>query len=118
MEITELSRNERVALVALMEAVAFSNNTISEGERRQIEAVVEALGEEEYRDLLEQADEKYASVEDLKSGLADITRQEARSLIFGTVWEEAVADPDINHFETELLDWLATQWEISPDSAD
>lgn len=118
MEISELSRNERVALVALMEAIALANDTVSEGERRQIDAVVEVLGEDEYRDLLEQADEKFTSLEDLKTTLAGIRSPEARALIFGTVWEEAVADADINHTETELLDWLAKLWEIPTEQLD
>jgi hypothetical protein len=48
----------------------------------------------------------------LKTFLEAIENQEARDLIYGTAWQEAVATPSVNHAESELLSWLASTWGI------
>lgn len=114
--ISDLSRNEKIALVALMKAIALANQTITESEMGVIDRVASELGEEEYRLLLDEADNSFADLEDLKTALAGIDSKETRDIIYGTAWEESAADPLINHMESELLDWLKTTWNIEESS--
>lgn len=112
MNVKELSHDQKLALTALMKAVALSNGAITEGAQREIAEVAKELGDEDYRAILSEADRKFRDLKELKNFLVQIREQEARELIFGLVWEESVADPDIRHEETELLSWLAEQWRI------
>ena len=112
MTLTDLSHDQQMALVALVEAVAMANGIVSEGELKGIGKIVEQLGEEQYRGLMTEADERFGSLDDLKNLLATIEDQSAREIIYGTVWEASVSDPDVNHTETELLDWLKNAWQI------
>ncbi len=116
MTIGELSHDQKLALVALMEAVALADGEVGEGEQKEIAAVADALGEEAYRALLDEVDSKFASIDSLKQYLTGITCPEARETVFGLVWGEAVADPTIVHEESELMQWLAQAWGIEPAS--
>ena len=114
MTLSELSYEQKIALVALMKAVAMANAKVSDGEARGIAGVADALGDETYRTLLDEAESRFESVDALKEFLGKITDTAARELIYGTVWDESMADPDIQHSESELLQWLAKSWEIAP----
>jgi len=114
MTIAELSHDQKLALVALMEAVALADGEIGEGEQREIAAVADVLGEDAYRALLDEVDSKFASIDELKQYLAGITDPAARETVFGLVWAEAAADPTIVHGESDLLQWLSQAWGIEP----
>lgn len=113
MTISELSHEQRIALVALVKAIVMSNGDVTSGELSEIGQIVIKLGgDEEYRSLLNEADERFSDLDDLKIFLRTIEEEEARSVIFGTVWEESVADPNITHEESELIEWVASIWDI------
>ncbi len=112
MSFTTLTHDQQLALIALMEAIAMANGTISEGERRGIDKVATDLGDEVYRTLLDEVDSRFESVDELKAFLKEIKEKEAQELIYGTVWEESVADPDIKQNEAELVNWLQAEWQI------
>jgi hypothetical protein len=65
-----------------------------------------------YRAVLEEVDNRFADLDALKAYLEGIDDQGSRELIYGTVWQEAVATPSVSHDESELLAWLASTWEI------
>ena len=113
MTFSELSHNEQVGLIGLMKAVAMANGVISAEEMRGIDKVADELGDEAYRSLLEEVGKRFSDLGKLKEFLAGVEDESARNLIYGTVWEESIADPDINHTETELLDWLRNTWQIT-----
>lgn len=113
MELTDLDHDQLMALLCLMEAVALANGLITEGEERRIDRIATELGDDRYRRLLEEADKKFAGLDDLKTFLRTIENKGARDLIYGTVWEESIADPDIDHGESELLSWLSQTWGIA-----
>ena len=117
MTIADLSYDQKLALVALMRYVVMSNATVTEGEKTQIDMVAKAFGEDEYRKLLDDAEGRFADMASLQDFLSGIEGQEARELVFGTIWQESVADPDIKHSESELLAWLAKAWGIKVESA-
>jgi len=112
MELTGLTHKEQIALVALMEAVAIADRQMTEGEERQIGRVVVALGEENYRDLHDDAETSCPTLDQLKTYLGSIENQESRELIYGTVLEEALSEPCADHAQFDLMAWLAKEWQI------
>jgi uncharacterized tellurite resistance protein B-like protein len=117
MKLTELTRRQQIALVALMEAVTMAHSDVTEGEEQCIERIAQEIGDDTYRDLIEEADRLFADVEDLKVHLASIEDQAAREIIYGTVWEEAQSDPAFTGTESELLSWLRATWSIESTDA-
>ena len=112
MELSDLTHDERLALVALVETVVASDATVSEDEQTHIATLAAAFGDEAYRALVTEADERFADEAELKRFLAALMRQEARELIYGTVLDAALPDL-IDQHESSLLGWLATTWGIT-----
>src|SRR5262245_43088960 len=112
MELTDLTHDERLALVALVETVVASDVTVSEDEQAHIARIAAAFGDEHYRALVEEADRRFPDEPALKTFLAALIRREARELIYGTVLDAALPDL-IDRHESSLLGWLATAWDIS-----
>jgi uncharacterized tellurite resistance protein B-like protein len=111
MELTDLNPNERLALVALIEATVRADHGVSEEEEEAIAEIIDALGEGAYREAVEAADKRFQSEADLKAFLQGIQREEARSLIYGTVLDLAMSDV-VTGSESPLLSWLASTWNV------
>ena len=112
MELSQLTPEEQIALVALLELVIESDGRVTEEEADRIDAVVAAIGEDAYRAAAAEVDERFADEEGLRAFLPAITRQEARELIYGTILEAATSDA-VDARESHLLEWLADAWQIS-----
>ena len=111
MTLNELSRTEKLALVALTEVAVISDRTITDNEVEQVEAIVDELGEDLFHELAEEAEGRFAERSTLKEFLKTITRPEARELICGTVLSETLADT-LPHEQAEFMGWLATEWKV------
>jgi hypothetical protein len=111
MELGDLNQDERLALVALIEATAQADRKVSDEEEGVLGDVVETLGPDAYQAAVEMADSKFKGEDDLKVFLRGINRPEAREIIYGTVLELAMADVVTGH-EPALLSWLASTWKI------
>jgi hypothetical protein len=111
MELRDLSHEERLALVALLEVVLESDRAVSDGEVADIDRVVGELGRDEYQRLVSEVDRRFPTEDELKAFLPSVTRQDARELIFGTVLDTAIED-SVDPRESEVLDWLATLWNV------
>jgi hypothetical protein len=111
MELTDLTPDERLALVALIESTAGADHGVSQEEEDVIADVIDALGEGAYREAVEAADRRFKSEADLKTFLQGIHREEARDLIYGTVLDLAMSDV-VSGAESPLLSWLATTWNV------
>jgi hypothetical protein len=109
MELSDLSRDERIALVALVELVVESDPTVTEEEVDRVQAIIDAIGEPAYRDAVAEVDERFGDEEDLRKCLRTVTRQEARELIYEATLEAAIPDV-IGVRESQLLEWLAKEW--------
>jgi uncharacterized tellurite resistance protein B-like protein len=112
MELSDLTRDERVALVALLELVVESDATASDDELKELQRVIDAVGEAAYAEAAGEADERFHDEADLKAFLPSITRQEARELIYGAVLETALPDAMGAH-ESAMLEWLGKAWGIA-----
>ena len=117
MELRDLNHDERLSLVALLEQVVESEGAASDAEAASIDRAVGALGEEEYRRLVDEVDSRFTDEESLKTFLAGIGRQDARELIYGTVLETA-AEHTVSAPESDILDWLAEIWNVRVEIAD
>jgi len=111
MELSDLEKDERLALVALIERVVLADRAVSEEEAEVLPQIVEAFGEDEYRKIALAADDRFADDEALKTFLQGVKREDARELIYGTVMELALADA-ITGNESELLEWLGKTWNL------
>jgi hypothetical protein len=111
MELAELNRDEQIALAGLLEFVVLASGHVTEDEHNEIDAIVEALGEDKYRSAVDEVDRRFEDEESMREFLHSITRQEAREVIYGTVMEAAMAD-SVEGRESALLDWLAVEWKI------
>jgi hypothetical protein len=112
MNITDLAHNEQLALVALTELAVISDRNITANEVDKVDEIVEALGEDIFQKLADEAENRFADRQDLRAYLTGITRQDARDLIYGTVLSESLADT-IPHEQAQFLDWLAAEWKIT-----
>jgi len=112
MELSDLDHDERLALVALIELLVGSDAEVSDDEEAEIQRVAAAFGDEAYRALANEADERFVDEDALRSFLAGIRRQEARELIYGTALAAALPDA-VDDRESALLDWLATTWGVT-----
>jgi uncharacterized tellurite resistance protein B-like protein len=111
MELTDLDGNERLALVALIEATVQADRGVSAEEEEVLADIVDALGEDAYREAVEAADKRFKSEADLKAFLQGIKREEARNLIYGTLLDLAMSDV-VTGSESPLLSWLASTWNV------
>lgn len=112
MELSDLTHDERLALIALVETVIASDARVSDDEAGHIARLATLFGDDNYRALAEEADERFEDEAELKSFLTAIIRQDARELIYGTVLEAALPDVIDGH-ESSLLGWLASEWGIT-----
>lgn len=111
MELSDLTRDERLALLALMEQVVVADHEATSDEAQQITDVAAALGEEDYQDCLNEVEECFIDHDTLKEFLKTIQRQEARELIVGTVLNVAMADT-MSVGEESVLDWVKGEWGV------
>ena len=111
MELSDLNETERVALVALLEAIIAADSEVTDEEPQKLADVIAELGEEAYGLAIEEADRLEDEGTDLRKLLATVRRNEARELIYGTALEVAMANAVIPQ-EAPLLEWLAQTWGI------
>jgi hypothetical protein len=111
MELNELTREERLALLGLMESVATADLRASVDEAAEVAEVAAAFGEQEYRNCLDEAERRFGDETALQAFLRTIVRPEARELIFGYAFDLAASDA-VGRSETGILDWLALEWNI------
>jgi uncharacterized tellurite resistance protein B-like protein len=111
MELTDLNPDERLALVALIEATVRADHGVSQQEGEALADIVDALGEGAYREAVEAADKRFKNEGDLKAFLQGIQREESRGLIYGTVLDLAMSDV-VTGAESPLLSWLASTWNV------
>ena len=111
MEIRDLSKDEKIALVGLVERLIMADNMVSPEESSEFGKVVGAIGEDDYRTLVHNYKIIYRDLSQFKQFLQTIERQEARELIYGTLFQIAEVD-FFDETESEILDWLVKEWNI------
>ena len=112
MEIREMNRRQQIALVATIEALTVADGAVSENEEEEIGRIAAELGEETYRELLDEAEALCPDHDALERCLDTIADQEARELIYGLATEEMMASPSIEHWKSDFMNRLAAKWNI------
>jgi hypothetical protein len=116
MTLLQLDHEQKLALVALMELFALADGSVSESEESQINQVADTLGDDAYRELLDEAESRFADIDMLKGLLLTIKERGARELIYGMVMEEVMSSPSPVQ-SPDLLDWLKDEWDIEVSDA-
>ena len=117
MELGDLTHGELVALLGLVQFIGEANRDVTDEESDAIAAIVVGVGEERYREIANEADERFVDEEALRNYLQTTGREEARELIYGHALEVAMGDT-IQNSESDLLEWLAEQWDIEVEIAE
>ncbi len=111
MEIRDLSKDEKIALVGLLERLMMADHVVSAEESTQFGNVVGEIGEDEYRTLVHNYKIIFSDLDKFKQFLQSIERQESRELIYGTLFQIAEVD-FFDENESEILDWLVNEWNL------
>jgi hypothetical protein len=117
MELGDLTHGELLALVGLVQFIGETNREVTDEESDAIASIVAGIGEERYREIAAEADERFTDEESLRNYLQTTGREEARELIYGHALQLAMGDT-IQNSESDLLDWLAEQWDIDIEIGD
>ena len=115
MELKELSHADQVALVALVESLAIADGGVSEGEEKEIGVIASELGDDTYRELLDEAERAFPTVKTLKTYLRTVKARDVQEALYATAMEEVMGTPSPEAAGYELLDWLAETWKIEED---
>lgn len=129
MELNELNKDEKLACVALMRLMVLADENTSEQEVEQVDHLSNQLGEDIYQQLVDEVEERFSNIQDLKDFLAGINRQDARDLIYETILQCCLSDGLGSGFdkafsyagtseqpELKLLEWIESTWKIKVDS--
>lgn len=111
MRITDLNKEERMALVAWARLIVRADREVSDEEADQLKKLAKDMGTQLFREAIEDADQQIASLDDLKKQATEITSQEARELIFSIVYELALPGTIVPR-EAKVLQWLAKVWNV------
>lgn len=111
MELMDMNHKEKVACLALVHAVVTADHATSPEEAEHIAILADEFGEAAYIALVEEANELVQTEEDLKAVVHDIIDQDTRELVFETILECAIENGVVTA-ESELLEWLAEEWDI------
>lgn len=111
MEISQFTKDEKIALVGLIEHLLMADNVVSLEESEALQNVVAEIGEHDYRSLIHDYRPIIDNMESFKQFLQNIERQEPREIIYGILFEIAESD-FFEENESELLDWLAKEWKL------
>ena len=81
MELADLDKTERVALAGLLEYVILASGQVTADEQREIDTIIDAIGEEAYQAAMDEVDTHFKDEKGLRDFLKTITREEAREVI-------------------------------------
>jgi hypothetical protein len=110
MTLAELTKPEKVALLALLGLMARLDGQVFDDEINMLKRVASEIGPEDF----EQCAAEAARLPDNESILETakvVTRQDAREVIYELLFDMAVREA-IAERESELLDWLAKTWDL------
>ena len=111
MKLTDLTRDEQLALVGFLKIIIQADKDFSEEEAAELNKVAKEMGVPEFREAVAQAKKLFIKVADIKEFSKKIERQPAREMIFNILYEVALPG-DIVPEEAKVLGWLAKRWEI------
>lgn len=109
MRLSELTPEEQIVLVAILELTIASDARVSDEEQAQIQKVVAEIGADAYHRASAEADKRFSDEDQLRMYVPTIARPAARELILETALEAAFPGT-IDAHESSVLQWLADTW--------
>ena len=111
MEIGELNRDERVALMGLLKLMIQADSEMSDEEGRELNRIAAMMGPELWKETKKAAMESLKNADDIRQQASRVTRPAARQLIYDLVFDMALPGSVVDS-EKQELDWLVELWEI------
>jgi hypothetical protein len=111
MELSELTSEEAMVLVGFMRIIVRADGEYSDEERQHVAIVERALGAERFQQAMLDVRGHVDRLDELKAAAKEVTRPEARQMIYKVLANVAASDettPD----EEKPLRWLASWWKI------
>lgn len=105
----DLTDEERLALVGLIKVVIQADRLYSKEEDAELKRIAGEIGEELFIATVDEARERFKTLDAIKEYARTVERQEARELILSTVQEMAVSD-EVSPEEAQMVDWLSELW--------
>jgi len=112
MTLEDMTDEEKHVLASLMRLLVRADNQFSADESRAMHEVAEELGKDEFWGLVEVAMMRDDQDDDhVRANAAEVTRQEVRDVIYGSLFTIAIEDAMLAK-QSELLEWLGKEWSI------
>ena len=111
MEISELDRDERIALIGLTQQIVKADKQLTPDEELAVEGLAEKMGADAFYGLIDEARKAFGTTEGMEQALAAVSRPEAQNLIFESLRDLAGTD-GMDKKEAQILVWTAHQWSI------
>jgi len=120
MTLDDMTQQEKLVLVGLARLMVRLDHEFTEEEAGALAHLIDELGSDQFWKLIDES----SALEDeaIRKAAAEIEREEAQEMIYGSLYEVAIAG-SIDEGENELLDWLEETWnlevqDIAPDDDD
>lgn len=111
MRISDLNKEERLALIGWSKLIIRADKEFSNEEAEELKKLAMEMGSALFNEGVAEAREQLKSVDDLKALAEKITSQEARELIFSILYDLAVPGTIVES-EAKVLQWLAKTWNV------
>lgn len=111
LEMSELTREEDLALIGLLKAVIQADKKLSFEESEELNRVAGLMGSDRFHERVTEAKQIFQTLASIKDHARKVERQPARQLIFNMLLEMAKRDEVIPE-EEELLGWLSDLWGV------
>lgn len=109
MDITALTHDERIALVALAKWVVHADERVSDEEKAQLAKLRGTLGAPEWNSVVRDARRRFTDPSTLATAAEIVERPQAREAIYAALVELARADA-FDSDEVRILNWVAQAW--------
>ncbi len=111
MRITDLNKEERLALIGWSKLIIRADKEFSDEEADELKKLAQEMGTALFKEAVAEAKETLKTIDDLKALAEKITSQEARELIFSVLYDIAVPGTIVDE-EAKVLQWLAKTWGV------
>lgn len=114
MTLADMTEDEKRALASLVRLLVRADNQFSADESAAMHEVANELGADEFWGMVEAAMLREGQDEEhVKAEAKGVTRQEAREVIYGSLFTIAIEDAMLAK-QSELMEWLGAEWGIQP----
>ncbi len=110
--LSDLSHDETLALISLLKLMIEADKRFGLNESAVLQLVAERVGRKLFNQLTDEARRRFPDRAAIQAHAAVVARPEARTLIYSTLREMALADEEVKAGEDALLRWLLEVWQL------